>query len=338
MSNYETFTIADALAPRPKIPHLVKGVIPTGSVSIWYGYPGSLKSALVMDMAMAVATGKPWLPAMPHSGAVSPGFPTQQVPVMWIDIDNGLDVTSERVAAFARTYQAPANTPFYYMSYPTPTIQASRGGSITSLQAHLLNLPQKPGLIVLDTLLRAAHVKDENSSEMDTVMNHLHKMAEDIAAALAMISHSKKENYGRAGNGLRGHSSIEGGVDSVFHVKREAHSDVIQIENQKARRKPVKEFSAKWTYALDIDQESLFEARFWFEPSSGMSKQQTTVASLCKRIIEVVEKEGPLNQSDLFSHIGGHRSNFKDALKKVVQDGDVVANSGPYNSVIYEIP
>jgi hypothetical protein len=338
MPNYETFTIKDALTPRPKTPQLVKGIIPAGSVSIWYGYPGSLKSALVMDMAMAVATGQPWLPAMPNSGVVSPGFPTMQAPVLWIDIDNGYEVTAERVAAFARAYKAPPDTPFYFMSYPTPSVQASRAASIASLEAHILSLPQSPRLMVLDTLLRAAHVKDENSSEMDTVMNNLHKMAEDIASALMMVSHSKKENNGRAGNGLRGHSSIEGGVDSVFNVKRENKSDVIQIENQKARRKPTEDFSARWTYQLDVDQESLYEARFWFEPSQTMSKQQATILNLCQKIVDNLTTNGAMNQSDLYSRIKGDRTNFNTALSKLVQDGSIVTKAGSYNSTLYQVP
>jgi hypothetical protein len=337
-SNYQHFTIADALAPKQRPVMLVEKLLPAGSVSIFYGYPGSLKSALIMDLTMAVATGKPYLPSMPNSGGKFPGYKTTQAPVLWIDLDNGLEVTGERVAAFARTYQADPTTPYMYMSYPSPSIQASRASSINSLTSHIFNnLPQRPGLIVLDTLLRAAHVKDENSSEMDTVLNNLHKMAEDLKCTLIMISHSKKENYGRAGNGLRGHSSIEGGVDYVFYVKRENHSDVIEIENQKARRKPIDPFSAKWTYLNDIDGETLCEARFYFEPTIATNKHEVAILEICRKIVETIEDNGSMTKSDLFNRVKGNRQNFEEALQKAVKDGKVKSKPGAYNSTIYDV-
>jgi hypothetical protein len=336
--NYETFTLADALFPRPRPPMLVDKILPAGSVSIWYGYPGSLKSALLMDQCMAIATGSPWLIPMPHSGVTGGGYKTALTPVLWIDLDNGYEVTAERVAAFSRTYNAPTTTPFFFMCYPTPTIQAVRQNNIASLQAHIMQMSTQPRVIVIDTLLRAAHVKDENASEMDTVLNNLHKMAEDLKATLTLISHSKKENMGRAGNGLRGHSSIEGGVDYVFYVKRDEHSDTVQVENQKSRRKPVDTFSAKWTYNLDIDGESLYEARFYFDATVSLSKQQATVLNLCQKICDVLKANGAMSQSALYSKIRGFRKNFNDALDRVVNDGLVTKITGSIKgAIIYEL-
>jgi hypothetical protein len=341
MTNYETFSLADALKPRPKQPMLVESILPAGSISIWYGYPGSLKSALVMDMCMAIATGKNWIPGMPNSvsnGHAAPGYKTTQVPVLWIDMDNGFEITAERVAAFSRTYRAPVATPFYFMSYPTPALQAVSLRSVAGLQAHIMNnMAYPPGIMVVDTLLRAAHVKDENASEMDTVLNNLHKLAEDLKTALVMISHSKKENSGRAGNGLRGHSSIEGGVDYVFQVKRDDHSDIVEIENQKARRRPIDPFSVRWTYMNDIDGEALQEARFYFNgKTSTMTKQQATILSLCAKIVDELNKGKPMNNSELFKAVGGNRANYDEALKKTIADKVVSMKAGPYNAFIYE--
>ena len=340
MPNYETFTLADALKPRPKTPMLVDNILPAGSISIFYGYPGSLKSMLVMDMCMAIVTNQNWLPGLPNptlNGGKFMGFKTTLTAVLWVDMDNGFEVTAERIAALAKNYKAPTITPFYFMSYPTPQIQAVSLKSMAGLQAHIMTLPILPGVIVIDTLLRAAHVKDENASEMDTALNNLHKLAEDLKCAMILISHSKKENNGRAGNGLRGHSSIEGGVDYVFQVKRDDHSDIIEIENQKARRKPVDPFSARWTFMNDIDGEILEEARFYYGGKiSTMSKQQAAILMGCQKIVDVLVKNGTMNNSELFKAVGGNRNNFSDALKKTIADGHVQIKTGAYNSTIYE--
>ena len=340
MPNYETFTLADALKPRPKVPMLVDKILPAGSISIFYGYPGSLKSMLVMDMCMAIATAQNWLPGLPNSGLNGTkfmGFKTTLTAVLWVDMDNGFEVTAERIAALAKNYQAPTIAPFYFMSYPTPQIQAVSLKSMAGLQAHIMTLPALPGVIVIDTLLRAARVKDENASEMDTALNNLHKLAEDLKCAMILISHSKKENNGRAGNGLRGHSSIEGGVDYVFQVKRDDHSDIVEIENQKARRKPVDPFAARWTFANDPSGEFLEEARFYYGGKiTTMSKPQAAILNMCQKIVDELTQNGSMTQSDLYKHVGGHRPNFITALDKVVQDGSVLKKTGAYNSTVYE--
>ena len=89
---------------------------------------------------MAVATGKNFLPSMPNSGGVFAGYKTFKVPVVWIDIDNGQDVSAERISAFACSYSAPSGTPFYWMSYPNPAIKASNKNSMDSLTSFCYNL------------------------------------------------------------------------------------------------------------------------------------------------------------------------------------------------------
>jgi len=296
-----------------------------------------LKSSLVMDMAMAVATGKPFLPAMPNSGGMFPGYNTFQVPVLWIDIDNGDDVTAERITAFAENYKSPIDTPFYWMSYPSPAIKAVNSVSVDGLASFVLNSPYRPGWIIIDTLLRAAGVKDENSSEMDAVLSNLHKLAETLRAALTVITHSRKEKSARAGNGLRGHSSIEGGLDAVFYVDRESNnSDIIQVINQKSRRMPVDPFSARWTYRSDPVSTELLEARFYFESNTRVSKTQINMMNLCQLIIDVLKSSGSTNKTSLFGLVGGNRNNFEDALQKCVDDGLVTKRTGSRNAVYFE--
>jgi hypothetical protein len=224
------------------------------------------------------------------------------------------------------------------MSYPTPTIRANDPRSMAALYAFVANLPIIPKFIVIDTLLRAANVKDENASEMDTVLNNIHKMAEDLKATLIMISHSKKENYGRAGNGLRGHSSIEGGVDAVFYVKREHHSDIVDIENQKARRKPVDPLTVRWTNVSDPISEELIEARFFGEAgTSAATKFNQVIQGIYQKIIDTLEDNGAMNQSELRKKLSVNHSNFDMALNNAVKDGRVIIKPGPYNSNIYDV-
>ncbi|HOD04383.1 MAG TPA: AAA family ATPase [Anaerolineaceae bacterium] len=328
---YSFNNLSDALAPRPKLRYLIEDLIPERSFSAFYGYPGSLKSSLVMDAAMAVATGKRFLPGLPGGMNSFPGFRTEQAPVCWIDLDNGNDVTCERISAFARAYQQ-SGAVFYWISYPAPSLQMSRRNSVNSLQASILALPERPGWIIIDTLLRSAGVRDENSSEMDAVMGNLHNLAENIGAALTVVSHSKKENVGRARNGLRGHSSIEGGVDSVFLVLRDENSDLVEVINQKARRRPVEPFGARWTFTADSISHELTEARFYWEPISRMTKAQSAIFNLCQLITDHLKQSGDMNQGALYNLVGGNKHNFDRAIERLKSDGLIIITTGAKNA------
>lgn len=103
---YQTKSYIEALLPRPPRKYLVDKIIPERSFTGFYGPPGGLKSSVVLDMALAVSTGKNFLSSMPMTASLFPGHKTFQVPVLWIDIDNGEDITAERVAAFGKSYNA----------------------------------------------------------------------------------------------------------------------------------------------------------------------------------------------------------------------------------------
>jgi hypothetical protein len=329
MPNYVIKSYADSLIRKPRIGYLVDRFIQQGSINIFYSYPGCLKSNLIMDMGFAIATGQPWLPSMPPDCSVS-GRNTVQAPVIFIDIDNGEDVTEERMRAFGKSYNADASTPFFYMPYPD--IRAINSKYMIDLTQFIAQTGLTRPFIVLDTLLRAARVKDENSSEMDTVMYNIRKLAEDLKATLALISHSNKANNGRAGNALRGHSSIEGGVDSVFRVSREGNSDTIEVTNEKSRRKPVEAFAARWTYDADPISDELTQARFYRTLAIKVNRQQTTLNALMASIRDLLVTEGKMNKSEIYARIKGNKGNFDQAVAQAVKDGHIIETPGLFNN------
>jgi len=103
------FSMADAYEERPPRTYLVDGLLPCPSLSIVYGGPGSLKSMLLADMALCIATGQQWLQAPEgrrnQHGAVT--FNTTQAGVFWIDFDNGIMRTHERFDAFGKALNVP---------------------------------------------------------------------------------------------------------------------------------------------------------------------------------------------------------------------------------------
>ena len=321
--------LADALAPRPRLPNIVEGILQPRSLSIWYGSPGSLKSNLLLDLCFSVAMGRPWLPDLPGAGPRR-GFAVKPSPALWIDSDNGVEVLTERLAAFARGYQAPEDTPIYWLTFPNPPIAAAKG--LPGLTDYALSV--RAGVIVIDNLLRVAGVRDENSSEIDAAMLSLRKLAEVSGAAVCLIHHKRKDSLGREGDSLRGHSSIEGGVDSALLIKREDGSSAVIVKPTKSRRKPPETFGALWTFELADDGQSLHEARFW--RSDPKDPEAEASAEVRRRILEAL-KNGPINQGELAAVVGGAKARVIAEANALIMEGAVKRNKGKNNATIYQL-
>ena len=126
-----------------------------------------------------------------------------------------------------------------------------------------------------------------------------------------MISHSTKATAERAGNALRGHSSIEGGVDAQFRVNGEPNSDIVEIEPQKARRNPVDPINLRWTYQNDSDNH-LTEARFYHEPyiaktTQANVKKHAQNERIEKDILTALDKLGPMSKNKITKQVRGSR-------------------------------
>src|SRR5512143_1312310 len=120
---WRAYTLADAYAPREPLQFVVAGLFTLPSLSIVYSTPGRLKSFFLADLAVSVAAGEPWLPALP--GEAETARPVIQCPVLWADFDNGTRRTHERFEALARARSLPDSIPLYYYSMPQPWLDAS---------------------------------------------------------------------------------------------------------------------------------------------------------------------------------------------------------------------
>lgn len=100
--------LAEAYVELPPLQLLVGGIVSAPSVVMFFGAPKNLKSLLILDMALCLASGKNWLPD--RGGKF--GFKTNQVPVLWCDFEGGERRMVERISAFGRRRAIPADAPF----------------------------------------------------------------------------------------------------------------------------------------------------------------------------------------------------------------------------------
>jgi len=327
---WQAYTLRDAFAPREPLVWVVDNIISAGSLNIWYGSPGTLKSMLLTDLAVCVATGARWLsrPDEPHSG-----IETTPAGVMWLDFDNGQRRTHERFAALARARKLNDAAPITYYSMPRPKLAAGDADSIHALLARMIN--RNVGLVIIDNLGKVAGDADENSADMQKPMDGLRHLAE-TGYAVVVIHHQRKSNgvNVRAGETLRGHGSIEAALDLAMLVTRE--DETVTITPTKTRGQNIKEFKANFAFENDEHHE-LVTARFWPAPGEAEEKAQEQ-KSLRDNILETIGKFQPMSANDIYEAVGGNRNHVLDVLRQMNLERLIAKKAGPRGTFLITLP
>lgn len=287
-------SLHDAYQQREPTRYVVDKYLAEGSLTILYGPPAAMKSMMLADLCACVVAGRDWLPGAAKDGA---GIMTMQGPAFWIDMDNGTRRTDERIDAVARARDLPDDAPFHYISMPDPPF------NIASLEVliYLKGLIRKLGakVTVIDNLGLITGEIEENSAAMAMVMGYLRQIAEGTGTALVVIHHQRKggANGARAGDALRGHSSIEAAVDLALHVVREVGQDEITIRSTKTRGVDVPTVGALFNYRHVIGTNDL--ERAWF---SGKTPRRGDNA-IREAIIEVLTFHGEVAKTRLAQEV-----------------------------------
>lgn len=323
---WQVFTLADAQKPRPPLVWVVDGVLTTGSLSIWYGAPGTLKSMLLAELCVCVSAGKPWLVAPVGGG----GFATRAAGAMWLDFDNGQRRTHERFAALARSHGVPTRAPLSYVSMPEPRLDAGDTESMRALANRIIT--RDVSLVVIDNLGVVSGDSDENSADMQKPMGGLRWLAETTGAAVVVLHHQRKANglNSRSGETLRGHGSIEASIDLGMLVSRDGSN--ITLSATKVRGVAIKNFGATFSFENDPYHE-LLTARFWpFNPEEEDEEDgEQTEASITAEI----KRFGPISANQTYDRLGGNRAKVLDLIRQMVKSGKIGQRQGARGMLLY---
>jgi len=291
----------DTLLQPPRPPtYLLADMIRLPSLTVVYGAPGTLKSMLLMDLAVCVAGGGPWLDPLPTAGKGG-HYLTKQGPVLFVDCDNGQNRLKERFGALYRGHNPTGTLPLSAISLANPPIDLLRStpGEINadtqSLKVQIEDLGAC--MVVIDNLGTISGGAEENSSEMVAIMANLRYVAEATGAAVFVIHHARKggSNGGREGDRLRGHSSIEASLDLALLVERELNN--VTIQSTKTRDDPVKPFEVVWTFDKDATG-ALDKARFWHvKNTEEKASEYVTIGRDLAEFLDTLD--APVTQGDL---------------------------------------
>lgn len=179
--------------------YIVKGVLARGSHAVAYGPPGAGKTFVVLDLAYHVAIGRAW-----NGRRVKPGL----VVYLPYEGEGGL---AKRLAALVTKYGDTSNMRVF--TNPDYDLRSPEGRQ--AMGRDLAVLPDKPSLIIVDTLAKASTGMDENSAQhMGELNTAVKALIQSTGACVLLVHHSGKDSN----KGARGSSSLHGAIDTELRI------------------------------------------------------------------------------------------------------------------------
>jgi hypothetical protein len=195
------------LKSQPPLSWKVKGLLPDTGTALFYGASGAAKSFLLLDLACAIAEGKPWF-----------GHLTSTSPVIYLCLE-GAAGFSNRIQAWEKGSHRsfPESVRFIVAQFSLfDTAHVSALIKIaSSLKSELAHLGSP--VVIVDTLNRAMPGGDENGSQHIGLILQSCSHIAGVSGGLVILAHHIGKDADR---GPRGHSSMIPSVDASIVVKR----------------------------------------------------------------------------------------------------------------------
>lgn len=199
---YKLMTSADVCTQLP-MKWSIRGVLPEQGLASVYGASGSGKTFLVMDMVLALSAGRDWFG---HRVA-------RPLPVTYAALEGEAGISS-RVKAHKERYGDSVAAVHYLLQ----SFNLLNAVDVGALAESIVSVGGAGGVVVLDTLNRAAPGADENDSRnMGQIIAAAKDLQTLVGGLVLLVHHTGKD----ASKGLRGHSSLHAALDAAIEVIRE---------------------------------------------------------------------------------------------------------------------
>lgn len=278
-------TAAEALEPQSPIEWVVERLFAKGSVAMVVGDPGSKKTYSMIDLAVCVAMGIPWL-----------GFSTKKAPLLLIDEESGLRRINQRLGDVMRGHGADGSIPIHYVSLARFNLRSQSGRICNSTDLSILEekiQETRAEMVIIDALADIMPGADENAvKDVQPIFMGLRQVADDTQSAIIVIHHANK------GGDYRGSSAILGALDIMVRVQSEPDSPNIDYKVTKHRDGKPENFAGVANFGV----ENFTLSSSQFTRRNELSKSQLYVLLYLMK-----------NGNSSISHITSHADKCSDA-------------------------
>ncbi len=193
---------------------LVHNHLVAESISVLFGPSGGGKTFVALDLALAVATGQPWL-----GSPVEPGYVVYAT-------SEGLAGLARRIQAWRDAHGYPSLARFRVLPV---AVQFMQPNDLDQLRADLRTLPEASKLIVVDTLARSMIGAEENSAkDMGLFLDGVERISKESGAHVILLHHT-----GKTGDTERGTSALRGFVQTMLKLVGEDGLATLSCDKQK---------------------------------------------------------------------------------------------------------
>jgi hypothetical protein len=238
--------IATALIEPPK---LIAGILHQGSKLVVGGGSKSFKTWTLLDAALSVSHGVPWL-----------GRETEKGPVLFLNFEIQKWSIQRRIAAIADAKRIRIE-PGQLAIMNLRGRAAHYGTLLPQIKAAAIG---KYSMIVLDPIYKLYGGTDENSAgDVAKLLNALEDLACTTGAAIAFGAHFSKGN--QAGkesiDRISGSGVFARDPDSLLVLTRHEEDDAFTVEATLRNFEPLAPFVVRWDYPLMVPDAELDPAK-----------------------------------------------------------------------------
>jgi hypothetical protein len=234
----------------PAPPELVHGLLHQGSKMVLGGGSKTFKTWTLLDPAVAVAAGEPWL-----------SFKTTKGRVLFLNFEIQLAFLQQRLQAVTKekgVTLAPGQLDLWNLRGHS----ASYHDILPLIKERVKN--SRYSLIILDPVYKLYGDTDENSAmAVAKLLNALESLAVETGAAVAFGAHYSKGNQSgkEAIDRISGSGVFARDPDTILGFNRHEEQDAFTVEATLRNLKPVEPFCVRWRYPLMRRDAALDPAR-----------------------------------------------------------------------------
>jgi RecA-family ATPase len=294
----------------PEQTWVVDHLIANPSITILSGAPASYKTYTALAMAIAVATGKPFLGE----------FEVTPTGVVVVDQENGEPLLHRMLDQL----QAPLDLPIYFYSDQGFTLN-------DKCVDHILEQCQENDakLVILDSYVRIFNGDENKPGDTATAFKYLKRFTKEGISVL-IIHHNRKPSangFGGYGNEMRGSSDLLAAPDGHIALVRKGDKVTFYQTKQRHSRE-----IAPFEVTVKSDDDEHFEFEY-----AGATKKEDKEAPIREAIVMLLQGNTQLFQRELLEQLRlkGIKVN-EHKLRKII--GDMLADkvldeaSGPGNT------
>lgn len=222
------------LKARPDPPSLIKGLLYQGQFSTVFGPPNVGKTFVVLDMGLHVATGRDWR-----------GRKCKRGLVVYVALE-GVGGIRKRFEAWCLYHGIACEEIPIVFGEGALNLREDKKALATLVAdalAEAKHYDVRLAMIIIDTLARAMSGGDENTpGDMGALIAGADEIRTHTGAHVCLVHHVGKD----AARGPRGHSSLEGALDTMIAIGEKEGHKFATVTKQKDG-----EVDGRWSFALE---------------------------------------------------------------------------------------